>query len=136
MADLPLNLHECTVKITQEAHYEYPNRLSLLNVVARHPKLGELAKMRGIIVGRRPQFKTHGDFLQMMDDESEESLHFSEGLFDTHSNVHPWLIDGGYKSGSGCWGKELNEGQIVHFEDLTVEEQASLFIYLLALSAI
>jgi hypothetical protein len=135
MATLPLNLDECTVKITQEAHYEpeYANRMSSLDVVARHPQLGELAKMRCTIVGRRSLFKTHGDFLRMMDEESDELMQFSKKLFDAHSNVQPWLIDGRYKSGSGCWGKELNKGQIVHFEDLIVKEQVSLFIYWLLL---
>lgn len=126
MADLPLNLAECTVKFDLEAHHDYPNRLHYLNAVAQHPKLGELAKMRCLIVDRRYVFKTHGDFLQIMDDESHEMMEFSTTLFDAHSNVRPWLVDLGYRSGSGCWGTELSTGGMVYIEDLTVKESASL----------
>lgn len=127
MTDSSLNLAECTAIFKPGKNYDYPNRLRYLNGVAQHPKLGELARMGCLIVERRDLFKTHGDFLRMMDGESDEILQFAKGLFDAHSNVRPWLIDGGYRSGSGCWGAELSTGDILYIQDLTVKEQVKPF---------
>jgi hypothetical protein len=136
MAKLPFNLAECTVKFDLEAHHEYPNRLHYLNAVAQHPKLGELATMRCFLVDCRYVFKTHRDFLKIMEEESHEMMEFSTTLFDAHSNVRPWLVDVGYRRGSGCWGAELSTGGMVYIENLTVKESASLsfavfFVYCL-----
>lgn len=58
-----------------------------------------------------------------MDDESDEMMHFSVDLFDDNTNVHLWLIDGSHRSGSGCWGQELNKSPVIYLEDLTVKEK-------------
>lgn len=123
MANSLRNLAGCTVSFMPETHPDYPNRLRYLNVHASHPDLGVLAKMRCLIVSHR-----NGDgFLQMMDDESHEMMQFSTALFDAYGNVRPWLIDGGYRSGSMCWGPELNMGMMVYIEDLTVEERVRFY---------
>jgi hypothetical protein len=128
MADSALNLAECTATFKPGKNHDYPKRLRYLNGVARHPILGELATMQCIMVERRDFYKSHGDFLQMMDCESDELLQFAKALFDANSNVRPWLIDGGYRSGAGRWGAELSSGDILYILDLTVKEQVNLFL--------
>ena len=51
------------------------------------------------------------------------------GLFDKYNSIRPWLVDGGAKSGSGCWGSELSFGDILYVEDVLVEEVCSLFFF-------
>jgi len=68
-------------------------------------------------------FKKTGDFLEIMDEESQELYEFSVGLFDKYSNVRPWLVDGGAKSGSGCWGTELSVGDMLYLDDVLVKEE-------------
>ncbi|KAF8181841.1 hypothetical protein BJ912DRAFT_979314 [Pholiota molesta] len=78
--------------------------------------------MRCLLVDCRYVFKTHRDFLKIMEEESHEMMEFSTTLFDAHSNVRPWLVDVGYRRGSGCWGAELSTGGMVYIENLTVKE--------------
>ncbi|KAF9479090.1 hypothetical protein BDN70DRAFT_834943 [Pholiota conissans] len=122
MVDSPINLSECTAIFEPEAHYDYPRRLQYINGSVQHPTHGKIAKLRCILVMSRYVYKTNGDFMQLMDNESHELMEFSTTLFDPLSNIRPWLIDGGYRSGSGCWGEELNTGEILYLEDLTVEQ--------------
>ena len=58
------------------------------------------------------------------------------GLFDKYSNVRPWLVDGGSKSGSGCWGKELSVGDMLYVEDLMVKKEVCVSLFPLTLSDI
>jgi hypothetical protein len=37
--------------------------------------------------------------------------------------VHPWLVDGGAKSGSGCWGMELNIGDMLYIDEIVVKKE-------------
>ncbi|KAF8959930.1 hypothetical protein BDZ97DRAFT_1835620 [Flammula alnicola] len=46
---------------------------------------------------------------EIMDRESQEMQEFEVTVFDKYGNVRPWLINGGRRTGSGCWGTELNQ---------------------------
>ena len=96
-----------------------------------HPAMGELATIRCLQIHSRIRFKNTGDFLEMMDKESHETSEFSLNLFDEYSNVHPWLVDGGAKSGSGCWGTELSVGDMLYLKEVTVKKEVC---YIVALS--
>jgi len=48
-----------------------------------------------------------------MDEESQKLHEFPVGLFDKYSNIRPWLVDGGAKSGSGCWGRRVYQEEEV-----------------------
>ena len=76
------------------------------------------------------RFKNAEDFLEIMDEESQELQEFSVGLFDRYSNIRPWLVDGGAKSGSGCWGTELSVGNMLYIEDLMVKKEVCSFFFL------
>lgn len=124
-----LNLSECTPKFTIEKHYDCPERMQYLNATLTHPVLGELAIARCLQIHGRMWFKNAGDFLEIMDEDSQEMQEFSVGLFDKYSNVRPWLVDGGAKSGSGCWGTELSIGDMLYVEEVRIKKEvSSLFV--------
>ncbi|KAF8879186.1 hypothetical protein CPB84DRAFT_1828452 [Gymnopilus junonius] len=120
-----LDLSSCTATFRSEAHHEHPRRLSYLTGVLAHPSpsIGDLATVRCLKVTGRIWFKNNRDFLEVMDEESREMNEFSVGLFDAEGNIRSWLVDGGPRSGSGCWGVELSVGDMVYVEDLEVKEE-------------
>jgi hypothetical protein len=125
-----LNLAECTPAFTTEKDFENPERMEHLTVTLTHPVLGELATVQCLKIFGRLRFKNNGDFLEMMDEESQELHEFSVGLFDRYSNIRPWLVDGGAKSGSGCWGTELSIGDMLYLEDVLVKEEVCSVCFL------
>lgn len=118
-----LDVSQCTAIFEVEPHLEYPGRLSTVTGKATHPTLGEVATLRGLKLQARYAWKQAGDFTEIMDGESDEMMHFSTEVFDNDMNLQPWLADGGRRSGSGCWGDELNRGGMVYLEDVTVKNQ-------------
>jgi hypothetical protein len=128
-----LNLAECNATFRNKKHYENPETLQYLSATLTHPVFGELATAHCLKVVARMRFKSTGDFLEIMDDESQELHEFSVGLFDKYSNIRPWLVDGGAKSGSGCWGNELNVGDILYVQDVRVKEEVCSVLFLCGL---
>jgi hypothetical protein len=108
-----LNLAECTPRFITEKHYDYPETMQYINGTLTHPSLGELGTVRSFQIQGRLRFKKVGNFLEIMDEDSQELHEFSATLFDKYSNVRPWLVDGGARSGSGCWGTELSVGDML-----------------------
>jgi len=78
--------------------------MQYLNGTLTHPLLGQLATAQCLKILGCMRFKKTGDFLGIMDEDSQEFHEFSEsvGLFDKYSNIRPWVVDGGAKSGSVC----------------------------------
>ncbi|KAF8879191.1 hypothetical protein CPB84DRAFT_1793501 [Gymnopilus junonius] len=115
----------CTVSFTTEKHYELPRRLEYINGIVTHPSLGKLAiaTVKCLKITGRMWFKTNRDFLEIMDEESHELNEFSVALFDEGSNLRTFIIDGGPRSGSGCWGMELGVGDMLYVDDLEVKEE-------------
>ncbi|KAG6908196.1 hypothetical protein DXG01_005785 [Tephrocybe rancida] len=65
-----------------------------------------------------------GQFLEVLDDHCGQE--FREGAFaiyDKFGRVHPWLLDQGPRTGTGCWGSELNSGNIIYILEMDVDEQ-------------
>lgn len=121
-----LNLSECTANFTTKKRYDDPKRKQCLSGTLTHPTLGKLATVRCLQIQHRVWFKGAGVFLEVMDAVSQELHEFSVGLFDKDSNVRPWLVDSGSKSGSGCWSTELSVGDMLYIEDLEVKEEVCL----------
>ena len=130
---IELNLSECTPNFTTEPHYEYPERMQYINATLTHPSQGEIATARCLQIHGRIRFKNFGDFLEIMDEDSQELHEFSVTLFDKYSNVRPWLVDGGTRSGSGCWGMELSIGDMLYIEEVAVKKEVCFFFSFLAL---
>ena len=126
-----LNLARCMPTFTTEKHCENPERMQHLNVTLTHPVLGVLATVQCMKIFGHLRFKNNSNFLEIMDKESQELHEFSMGLFDKYSNIHPWLVGGGVKSGSGCWGTELSIGDMLYLEDVLVMEEVCSFVFYL-----
>lgn len=75
--------------------------------------------------------KNTGDFLEVIDEESRELQEFSLGLFDKYDNIHPWVVDAGAKSVSGCWGTRLSVGDMLYVENVNIKEVCPFFCGLL-----
>ena len=121
-----LNLSQCIAAFEVKPHPECPQRLSTVTGKATHPTLGEVATLRGLKLHVRYAWKQAGDFHEVMDGESDEMMRFSTEVFDSNMNLHPWLADGSRRSGTGCWGDELNIGGFVYLEDITVKNQVRI----------
>jgi hypothetical protein len=117
-----LNLAECTPKFRTEKYHENPKTLQYFNIICVHSVLGQLATVHGLKIFRSTvRFKNTGDFLEVMDAESQKFYEFSVGLFDWHRNIRPWFVDSGAKSGSGCCGTELGVwGYVVYSQYVRV----------------
>ena len=105
---MALNLSEYTPRFTTVRHEKYPERMQYLNVTLTHPTLGELATARCLQIHSRMKFKSAGDFLEIMDEDSREMSNFSVGLFDKYSNVRPWLVEKAARGvGVRSWALEI-----------------------------
>ncbi len=48
---------------------------------------------------------------------------FGTTLFDKFGRIKPHIVTKGYRSGTGCWAEELNEGQIIYLTHIDVTEK-------------
>ncbi|KAF9456663.1 ankyrin repeat family protein [Collybia nuda] len=97
---------------------EIPGTLETVIMEAIHPELGGVAKVTAVKVFRS---RCINDFLGIMDGHSDELHMFSVSLFNKHIQPQSWLLDGGRRSGTGCWGDEMNRGDIVYILSLEVQ---------------
>lgn len=118
------------VKIASEPHDEYPKTLTTLSVNVTHPDFGKIASLKAWRISR---VHCRGDFLEIMDEESDEMHQFSVTLFDKYGTVRPHLVDPGSRSGTRCWGRELDAGELVYIEDISVKDTVSSVFCTLAL---
>ncbi|KNZ80259.1 hypothetical protein J132_06685 [Termitomyces sp. J132] len=58
-----------------------------------------------------------------MDANSDELHQFSVKLFDNFGRVRPWLLEPGNRCGTGCWGTELNDGEIIYVLNISVVKE-------------
>lgn len=71
-----------------------------------------------------------------MDEETDEGAEFSATLFNKYGKVKPHIIEEGYRNGTGCWGKELNSGELVYIFYARVDEQVSPLYLILSLQSL
>jgi hypothetical protein len=128
---IPLNLAVCTPKICTEKHFENPETFQYLNGTLTHPILGELATARCLQILGWMRFKNTDDFLEVIGEASLELQEFSLGFFDKYNDIHPWVVNGGAKSGSECWGTRLSVGDTLYVEVVNVGEEVyyARFLY-------
>ncbi|KAF7295976.1 Ankyrin repeat family protein [Mycena kentingensis (nom. inval.)] len=111
---------ELTTKFKAKSHYEFPRALQTISLTVTHPQHGNVATLEALRIVRNA---CRGEFYDIMDAESDELLQLSTMLFDKHGRVHPWIVQPGARSGSGCWGRELDEGMLISLPDITVKEE-------------
>ncbi|KAJ7655625.1 ankyrin repeat family protein [Mycena polygramma] len=113
-------LKDLTLASKAKNHWQYPRVIQTLSVQVKHPQNGKIATLTAWRISR---VYCVGSFLEIMDEESDEMHQFSVTLFDKHGRLRPHLIGPGYRSGTGCWGREMNTGVLVYILDIDVNQQ-------------
>jgi len=121
--DNPVELSQLSLKLSTSRDYDYPKAISHSTLKAIHPTLGDLGRLNAIRIIRQ---NCRGDFHQVMDAYSQELHEFSVTLFDKFGYVRPWFIENGKGKGTGCWGRELNWGNLIYVMDMSVEPEVIL----------
>ncbi|KAL1666990.1 hypothetical protein GGF50DRAFT_125193 [Schizophyllum commune] len=89
-----------------------------VQLYATHPQHGTLGTLEAYKIERVYALKGH--FLEYLDAKSAELSDFGEKVLDENLNVYLKLIDHEYHKGTGCWGAEMNEGDIVYINSIEV----------------
>ncbi|KAG6864944.1 hypothetical protein C0991_006173 [Blastosporella zonata] len=114
-----VSLQDISFTFSEEVDYENPRFLTNIELKATCPDLGTVASLSAIQIHRR---FVQDSFLEIMDAHSSELHEFSCTLFDKFGRVRPWLLEPGRRQGTGCWGNELNDGQIIYVSEVSVNE--------------
>ncbi|KAK7057664.1 ankyrin repeat family protein [Favolaschia claudopus] len=108
------------LQIDVENHWEYPRVIKTISVQVEHAQLGNIGSMEAWRISRGAHC---GDrFLEIMDEDMDEMHQFSVALFDKCGHVRPELVDAGYRSGTGCWGREMDSGALIYILGITINE--------------
>ena len=121
--DNAVDLSQLSLKLSTSRDYDYPKTISHSTLNAIHPTLGTLGRLKAIRILRQ---NCRGDFHQVMDAYSQELHEFSVALFDRFGYARPWLIENGKRKGTGCWGRELNRGDLIYVMDMSIEQKVIL----------
>ncbi|KAK0499412.1 ankyrin repeat family protein [Armillaria luteobubalina] len=116
-----INLSQLVVDIEVNPHDESPEVLQTINMEVVQPGSsgGRIASLDGFIIFR----ERCGDaFHSILDEESDELQRFSVALFDKYGKVKSHIVSEGFRSGTRCWGRELNVGKIIYVVDVTVHK--------------
>ncbi|KAK0190291.1 ankyrin repeat family protein [Armillaria mellea] len=116
-----VNLSQLVVDIEVNPHDESPEVLQTINMEVVQPGSsgGRIASLDGFIISREP---CGDDFHSILDEESDELQRFSVALFDKYGKVKSHIVSEGFRSGTRCWGRELNVGKIIYVVDVTVHK--------------
>lgn len=117
-----IDLNRCEVGFEATPDDEYPGVMVCITLDVTHPEHGSIASLSAYKIDRTA---CRGSFLAVMDENSDELHQFSVTLFDKNGLVRSWLVDGGRRSGTGCWGRELNDGALIYLMDMSVKENVS-----------
>jgi len=118
-----VNLDQCVVKIKAKPDLENPKVVTRITLKAIHLEHGAIASLSAYKIRRKD---CRGQFLEVMDEYSDELHQFSTELFDKNGHVRPWLIDGGRRSGTGCWNHDLDKGTLIYLMDMSVRDQVRM----------
>lgn len=115
-----VRLQNLSTSFSVERESEYPRVFEdiILNVTDK--RLGPVASLSAVKITRE---ECRGCFLDTMDAHSDDLQFLSVELFDNYGRVHPWLIEPGSRSGTGCWDEKLNSGRLVFIIKMSVIEK-------------
>ncbi|KAM5534767.1 hypothetical protein V8D89_011631 [Ganoderma adspersum] len=110
---------QCTTDIEIDPHEEYPQALKVVVVHATHADHGRVGTLTALKINRK---QLRGEFLMVMDDESQELSDFATTLFDEIGHFRPEFIEHEYQKGSGVWGRELDDGLLLYVLSVNVQQ--------------
>ncbi|KAK0439244.1 ankyrin repeat family protein [Desarmillaria tabescens] len=116
-----VNLSELVVDFEVNPHDECPEVLQTISMEVVQPgnSGGRIASLDGFIISRG---RCGDGFHSILDEESDELHRFSVALFDKYGKVKSHIVSEGFRSGTRCWGRELNVGKIIYVVDVTVHK--------------
>ncbi|KAJ7503111.1 ankyrin repeat family protein [Mycena galericulata] len=115
-----IDMNHLTLEIKSEKHWEHPKAIQIISLTVKHPELGDVVSLNAWRISRA---YCADSFLEILDEDMDEMHQFSVTLFDKHGSVRPHLVDPGYRSGTGCWGREMDAGQLVYILDMSVDQK-------------
>ncbi|KAJ7730843.1 ankyrin repeat family protein [Mycena maculata] len=101
-----IDFGQLTVEKKAKRHWEHPTVIEIVKV-----KLG---------VSLEPTVPALS--WRSWDEDMDEMHQFSVTLFDKNGAVRPHLVESDYRSGTGCFGREMNFGELVYILDIKVNE--------------
>ncbi|KAL1689407.1 hypothetical protein GGG16DRAFT_126514 [Schizophyllum commune] len=110
------------VRIEREDSESDPTRKALvthLGFTATHPHHGVVGALTAYKIYRTDELK--GRFHEALSTNSDRLAEFGRKILDNDMNVYSKIVDHEYHRGTGCWGKELIEGDIVYIESVAVD---------------
>ena len=111
---------DCKATLKSKKHHDYPQSMRYLTVTVTHPQLGKIADLQAVLIDRSAM--PQGEFLGMMDDESDDLQKLALGVFDLEANVKDSIVYDEHHRGTGCWGPELDDGRILYISTVQVDE--------------
>ncbi|KAJ7350700.1 ankyrin repeat family protein [Mycena albidolilacea] len=114
-----MDLNALALRTKAKNHWEHPRVIKTISVTVKHPQFGDIVSLEAWRISRA---HCAGSFLEIMDEDMDEMHQFSVTLFDKYGNVRPHLVNPGHRSGTGCWGREMDSGELVYILDITVQE--------------
>lgn len=110
----------CKATLKSKKHHAYPVAFRNITVKVTHPQLGEIAGLEALLIDRSelPQ----GDFIGIMDDEDDDLQKLAVGVFDADARVQNRILYDNHHKGTGCWGKEFNDGRIAYIFSVRVDQ--------------
>ncbi|KAI1798318.1 hypothetical protein LXA43DRAFT_1088432 [Ganoderma leucocontextum] len=110
---------KCTADVKIKPHYEYPRALQHVLIHATHPDHGRVGSLTALKINR---MLIQGEFLMVMDSDSQELSEFATTLFDRLGHLKPEFIEHEYQKGSGVWGRELDDGFLLYVLSVNVHQ--------------
>jgi hypothetical protein len=112
------------LKFKVERHWNHPEIIRMINLsVWNHPNDKE--PIVTLCAWKIIRETCRGRFLKVMDEVDEDLFHCALTLFDKSGDVKPYILEKGFHSGTGCWGEELNSGELIYIFDMHVHEDVS-----------
>ncbi|KAK0499665.1 ankyrin repeat family protein [Armillaria luteobubalina] len=117
---MSISLSELTATFKVKPTIETSWLMKSIQISVAHPIYGSVGSLNALHIFRS---RCSNRFLEAMDIEDEEMNTFGSTLFDKFGRIKPHIITKGYRSGTGCWGEELSEGQIIYITYIDVNEK-------------
>ncbi|KAK0491408.1 ankyrin repeat family protein [Armillaria novae-zelandiae] len=117
---MSISLSELDVTFKVKPTIETSWLMKSIRIKVAHPIHGSVGSLYALHISRS---RCSNRFLEAMDLESDEMNTFGTTLFDKFGRIKPHIVTNGYRNGTGCWGDELSEGQIIYITHINVVEK-------------
>ncbi|TRM60525.1 hypothetical protein BD626DRAFT_571597 [Schizophyllum amplum] len=89
-----------------------------VTITASHPRHKDLGTLEAYKIARVSRLAGH--FFNVLDEKSSELADFGSKVLDNNMKVFTQNVENDYHKGLGCWGYEMNEGDIIYVHELDV----------------